>query len=465
MQNTKIILFFLGLVSLTQLSIAQNQIYAPTTSITQSSNPATGNVGIGNSSPTFKLDISGNLRTTDFISANQYISVLNGGSYVVALNGQGDGYISGRNLSYQQKFVIASNGASYFDGGNVGINVGVSSVSNKLQIGPNPQGWSGNDLVISNSNTGQISLAISNANDHTMLYGSGDIAIRPGFGKWSVYSKASNAYVGVGHNAPTAMLHVLQSSNSDWATTVLNTGGSGKGLLIKAADGGSGVPLFQIESNSDVNPRFQVMPTGRLQIYNPTAYNFNDVSTNQDHIVIKSNDPGNGGFFGGLTWESGGRRRASIVATREHTDEDYVGIAFLTKGTDGPGPFAESMRITRDGNVGIGTSSPDAKLAVKGSIHTQEVKVDLTGAVAPDYVFEKDYQLLSLSEVEAYICTHKHLPEVPSANQMEQEGLNLKEMNLILLKKIEELTLHLIEQNKIISQQNERITTLEKRKK
>jgi hypothetical protein len=80
----------------------------------------------------------------------------------------------------------------------------------------------------------------------------------------------------------------------------------------------------------------------------------------------------------------------------------------------------------------------------------------------PDYVFEKDYNLLPLSELETYINQNKHLPEVPSAKEMDANGLNLKEMNLILLKKVEELTLHLIEQNKVIAGQNERIKVLEK---
>jgi hypothetical protein len=103
------------------------------------------------------------------------------------------------------------------------------------------------------------------------------------------------------------------------------------------------------------------------------------------------------------------------------------------------------------GNVGIGTANPDNKLTVKGIIHAEEVRVDMT-VPGPDYVFEKDYNLLPLSELETYIAQNKHLPEVPSAKEMEVDGLNLKEMNLILLRKIEELTLHLIEQNKLIMQ-------------
>jgi len=100
------------------------------------------------------------------------------------------------------------------------------------------------------------------------------------------------------------------------------------------------------------------------------------------------------------------------------------------------------------GKIGIGTKFPDALLSVKGHIHTQEVKVDLNGAVAPDYVFEKDYSLSSLEETEAYIKTNHHLPEVPSAAEMEENGIELKQMNLLLLKKIEEMTLHVIELNK-----------------
>ncbi len=204
-------------------------------------------------------------------------------------------------------------------------------------------------------------------------------------------------------------------------------------------------------------------PTQKFEIYNSSGFNTAMENQSQDHISLISNDPGNGNYFGGITWKSGGRRRASISATREHVDSDYVGIAFFTQGTDGPGPFYESMRITRYGNVGIGTTAPDAKLTVKGNIHTQEVKVDLNGAVAPDYVFLKDYKLKSINEVETYIKSEGHLPNIPSAAEMEENGIELKQMNLKLLEKIEELTLYSIAQEKKLTAANYKLLTSDSR--
>jgi len=70
----------------------------------------------------------------------------------------------------------------------------------------------------------------------------------------------------------------------------------------------------------------------------------------------------------------------------------------------------------------------------------------------PDYVFEEDYDLPTLAEIEAFITANKHLPEVPSAAEMEEEGIVLGDMNMLLLKKIEELTLHTIKQEKMIEE-------------
>ena len=100
------------------------------------------------------------------------------------------------------------------------------------------------------------------------------------------------------------------------------------------------------------------------------------------------------------------------------------------------------------GNVGIGTSNPDAKLTVAGNIKAREVEVKITAGA--DFVFEENYNLPKLSEVEAFVKTNKHLPGIQSERDMQENGLNLNEMNIRLLQKVEELTLYVIEQQKQI---------------
>lgn len=113
------------------------------------------------------------------------------------------------------------------------------------------------------------------------------------------------------------------------------------------------------------------------------------------------------------------------------------------------------------GNVGIGTSTPSAMLEVNGTIRSEEVRVEAVNA--PDYVFEEDYDLRSLEEIKEYIEEFGHLPEVPSAVELEEKGMGVSEMNLLLLKKIEELTLYLLEAKGENMQLKYRIEQLESR--
>ncbi|MNQ28453.1 hypothetical protein D3C85_417460 [compost metagenome] len=100
------------------------------------------------------------------------------------------------------------------------------------------------------------------------------------------------------------------------------------------------------------------------------------------------------------------------------------------------------------GNVGIGTNAPGNKLDVNGTVHSKEVKVDVTGW--PDYVFKKEYDLPTLDEVEKHINEKGYLKNIPSEEEALKNGISLGEMNAKLLQKIEELTLYIIEQNKEI---------------
>lgn len=93
------------------------------------------------------------------------------------------------------------------------------------------------------------------------------------------------------------------------------------------------------------------------------------------------------------------------------------------------------------------TAAPGGISYIKGKLEVTEIEVKNVGSI-PDYVFADDYKLSTLKEIEAYVKENHHLPEIPSAKEMEANGQNLGKMNLQLLKKIEELTLHLIEQSK-----------------
>ena len=113
-----------------------------------------------------------------------------------------------------------------------------------------------------------------------------------------------------------------------------------------------------------------------------------------------------------------------------------------------------SLMTNGSGNVGIGAeASSEHKLSVNGKIRAQEIKVET--ANWPDYVFKQAYKLPSLSETEQFIQENGHLPEVPKAEEVEANGIQLGEMNKTLLKKIEELTLHVIELDKVNKEQGE----------
>jgi len=121
-------------------------------------------------------------------------------------------------------------------------------------------------------------------------------------------------------------------------------------------------------------------------------------------------------------------------------------------------------RLVIDGNgsVGIGTTDINStyKLFVEGAIRTRKVTVDQS--TWPDYVFNRKYELLSLQQVEQYIAENNHLPEVPSAEDVKENGSDLGDMQAVLLKKIEELTLYIIAQNKKIDQQQRDLDALKK---
>ena len=256
--------------------------------------------------------------------------------------------------------------------------------------------------------------------------------------------------VGIGVSAPVTKLHV--HGESVWLT-----GGAGFGL---GAGAGKGLRLYYHDTN-DYGVIFSYdygVGDWKNLIINPNAVEGNvGIGTNAPQKRLDVN----GNVMLGRTGKSGridfrrssdGASGGSIGFAGETENQNFRltshgGSGVISFWTNGGGT-TEKMRITPGGNVGIGTTNPGSfKLAVNGNIRAKEVKIE-TGWF--DFVFEDDYDLPTLGEVEEFIKANKHLPEIPSAQEVAENGVNLGEMESKLLQKIEELTLYIIEQEKRI---------------
>jgi len=217
------------------------------------------------------------------------------------------------------------------------------------------------------------------------------------------------------------------------------------------------VPFFKFATSGDthlftLNSIGKAALPGQLIIgkENSVETDFHNAIVSRD--VSYPNDVTNSQLA--LTGKDDGRKQMALGY-----DTNGNGFGFIAAGFRGVTWTNLALQPT-GGNVGIGTTSPKEKLSVNGKIRAHEIKVEATNW--PDYVFKEDHQLRSLQDIENYIQTNRHLPEIPSAAEAEKEGINLGDMNSKLLKKIEELTLHLIEMNKKLELQQLEIEKLKK---
>ena len=203
-------------------------------------------------------------------------------------------------------------------------------------------------------------------------------------------------------------------------------------------------------------------PSDKLQVLGNISTNegnitlYNDSINQEDSGTIRWNEytPNNQSKAGAYIRYNGSGNYLQVLTNNEILDYEHIRMYRL----------GNLLLQPTSGNVGIGTTIPDAKLAVNGTIHAKEVKIDLIGW--PDYVFKKDYRLPTLKEVEIYIKEKGHLKDIPSAKAVEGNGLFLGEINKKLLLKIEELTLYTIQQQKEIDelkQENENLKSISHR--
>ena len=154
----------------------------------------------------------------------------------------------------------------------------------------------------------------------------------------------------------------------------------------------------------------------------------------------------------------GGGNKQFIFHTQMQNPNDPPVVFIAPKLPSGTGfDWSKQIILKNDGsllmsagNLGVGTTDPKYKLDVNGIIRAREVVINLEDGA--DFVFEENYPLRPLSEVSDFIQANKHLPEIPSAADMVNNGLDMGEFQIKLLQKIEELTLYIIEQDKRIKE-------------
>jgi hypothetical protein len=279
---------------------------------------------------------------------------------------------------------------------------------------------------------------------------------------WAGNYAAVNGYIGIGNNTPTEKLTIGPGTSPTASAPLLGMFGYGltgtlDQRLLMYADKNNGL-LFEAPKDA----------TGaRL----PIQFNWRSGSTTTPPLYIKGSNSyvGIGTSTPAYQLDVAGTVSATGLKITGGTQGQVLTYNASGLATWQAAPASQwttngaNINYATAGYVGIGSTNPDAKLTVNGAIHTSEVKVDLS-VPGPDYVFEKNYNLLSLDEIKTYIDQNKHLPEVPSAKEMEKNGVQLGEMNMLLLKKVEELTLHLIEMKQENENLKSRIDAIEKKK-
>lgn len=260
--------------------------------------------------------------------------------------------------------------------------------------------------------------------------------------------------VGIGTTSPTALLQA--QSTIDTFVAHFSGNNLSNGVAVGTSAENTGIiqgysKTFSTTSNIALQPYSGnlgvgvVNPMQKLEVGGSGLFNGRVISTISGDIggEILINNP--------LKTANGTAKSWGIFNMTGGYGNSLQFWAYDNLGCAAGGLCTNRFIIMDNGNVGIGVLNPNNKLDVKGTIHSQEVKVDMLGW--SDFVFKKGYNLPTLEEVEKHIAEKGHLENIPSEEEVLKNGIVLGEMNAKLLQKIEELTLYMIEMKK----ENERV--------
>ncbi len=246
-----------------------------------------------------------------------------------------------------------------------------------------------------------------------------------------------------GHSYGT--IHLSTGSNSDHFGNAITWGASDAGNaqagIYVRSDGSYGTKMYFATTDAYITgakTRLFINYNGKVGIGNTNPGYKLDILESGTAYTAHIRNSGTGSGRSGL-----------LITTTDNTSNSYP---LWVRGGNGA---VTGLIVNSIGHVGIGTTSPIYKLSVNGTIGAKEVIVTNDGWA--DFVFEDDYNLMPLQELDSYIKENKHLPEIPTTEEVEENGISVGEMNAKLLQKIEELTLHTIEQQKEIDNQKELI--------
>jgi hypothetical protein len=357
-------------------------------------------------------------------------------------------------------FLLSLLGFGYGNGQNVGI--GTSDPKTDLHINGGSSVYTG--LILTNTYAGLtytdgIHLGIQYQSDapgnrYGYLMIKEDIPFRIGTNNFEAISLTAAGNVGIGYTLPEFKLEVSGS---------MRMRGSGRRMVFRNSEnnadmGSLGVLNDSVISIADNNPsqisRFYFdVENAKLGIGAiPTAndgkvlVSYNS-STSNPQMTVKESSLGD---YARFEFANNGAERVWHIAGQNvaGTGQTNLGNDILNIWNSG---WGDLMSFRGDGRIGVWTLTPAIgyALSVNGKIVCEELKVQLSESW-PDYVFGNDYKLSSLKQVENFIKLNKHLPNIPSAAEIEKNGLSIGEMQKKMMEKIEELTLYIIQQQKEI---------------